>query len=246
METTVYNRKQILIIHHDVYQANNLKQNLGNYPYDVTTLYEGNEGLEFAEQNHPDVILASAHLKDVDGIDLCWMIRQAPEIAHTPYFLIAEYINHEEKINAFRTGVDGIFDNTTSIRELYTRIEAILKRSDYKAPSNSGVKASLHGKIPHFTVVEVLQLLNISQKSGTVVLMNESQKGEIGFWEGKIVWARQGELIGEEAVHAIACWKNGYFSFEKDLIHPIVNVHAATMQLILDCCKVLDEQGAEI
>lgn len=246
MSTTKHAKKLILIIHRDSYQADSLQKHLSDYSYEIEIQKTGNAGLESAKQHKPDVILASSYLKDMDGIDLCWMIRQTDELAAVPFFLLTDYINDEERINAYRSGVDAVLESTTSFRELYTRIEAILKRTERTSPtSESDSHISLLGKISHISVVELLQFLNISQKSGTVIFTHDSQKGEIGFWEGKIVWARQDKLIGEDAVQAITGWTMGTFQFEKDRIDPIVNVHTATMQLILDCCKTLDEQRAE-
>ena len=102
---------------------------------------------------------------------------------------------------------------------------------------------ALQGKIPHFSVVEILQMLHISKKSGTVKFANEHKKGKIGFVDGKLVWAELDQITGEDAVKEIACWKDGYFIFEKDLIDPIRNIHTSSMQLILDCCQILDEKN---
>ena len=85
-------------------------------------------------------------------------------------------------------------------------------------------------------------MLHISKKSGTLTIFSQNLKGSIGFWDGKIVWAKLGENEGEQAVKEIVFWEKGHFTFEKNLIHPVMNIEKSTMQLILDCCQELDEK----
>ena len=236
-------KKKILIIQNIDKKRGELELYLSNYPYNIYTTSNGNHGIELAKQNIPDIILASTQLVDIDCIDLCWMIRQTPELSRIPYILLAQHLSTEEKINSYRSGVDAILNNNITIREIHTRIEAILKRyHQFINSNNSIVDKSLQGKLSHFSVVEILQMLNISKKSGTLKVSLKNKNGEIGFWEGKLVWAKQHKLLGEKAVKEITSWSSGYFTFEKDLIHPIVNIHIPTMQVILNCCKILDEQ----
>ena len=58
-----------------------------------------------------------------------------------------------------------------------------------------------------------------------------------------MIWAELDKLTGEDAVKEIVFWNNGHFIFENDLIHPTMNIQTPTMQLILDCCQLLDEKN---
>ncbi len=240
---TLSYKKKILIVYYDNERLDYFKQNISQYPFDVITALDGSVAFELAQKEIPDIILASAQLAGIDGFDLCWMIRQTPELLSIPYLLITEKNNPEERINAYRSGVDAFLDSTTSIREIYTLIETMVKRVQ-RIQNNANVPdKSLQGKLIHFSVVEILQMLNISKKSGELTFVNQQKEGKIGFWDGKIVWAESDQLIGEDAVKEIVFWKKGYFLFEKDLINPIKNIKKSTMQLILDCCHLLDEKN---
>ena len=71
-----YYKKKILIIHSDKSQLENLKQLLSQYPFEIMTVSDGTTGFEILKDNKPDIVLASSQLTDIDGIELCWMIRQ--------------------------------------------------------------------------------------------------------------------------------------------------------------------------
>ena len=232
-------KKKILILHNDNVKLQDLEHNISQYPFDVITASNGTDGFELAKQEKPDIILASAQLTGIDGFDLCWMIRQTVELTAIPYLLMSDNNNPEERINAYRSGIDAFLDNTTSMREIYTLIETTIKRIERIKNTDN----SLQGKIPDFTVVEILQLLNISKKSGTLTFLNHNKKGEISFKDGKLVWAESDLFAGEHAVKEIVTWNFGYFIFKKDVVHPDVNIQTSSMQLILDCCQLLDEKN---
>ncbi len=237
-----HKQKMILTILENNQKYSKLKEKLRQYPFHLIETPNGYEGFDLAKKEAPDLILASTQLSDIDGFDLCWMIRQTPELMAVPYVLISETNNPEERINAYRSGVDAFLYSDVSVREIYTIVETTIRRIQQikKIPEN--IDKSLQGKIPQFTVVEILQMLHISKKSGTLTLFNQKLEGKIGFWDGKIIWAELDDYKGEQAVKEIVFWEKGIFTFENDLIHPVMNIESPTMQLILNCCQELDEK----
>lgn len=238
-----HHQKKILTILESNQKYSELKEQLRQYPFQIIETSTGYDGFDIAKNEAPDLILASTQLSDIDGFDLCWMVRQSPEISSTPYILVSETNNPEERINAYRSGVDAFLFSDVSIREIYTIVETTIRRIEQIQNMPENVDKSLQGKIPQFAVVEILQMLHISKKSGTLTIFSQNREGSVGFWDGKIVWAELGEQKGEKAVKEIVFWEKGYFTFEKDLIHPVMNIEKPTMQLILDCCQELDEKG---
>jgi len=237
------NKKKILIIHGDAENYDELKKLLTQYPFDVLNSTNGNSGIKLAKQEKPDLILATTQLPDIDAFDLCYLIRQSPDLCTIPFILIADNINPEERINAYRSGADAFLNRNVSLREMYTVIETSIKRTQQIKNTLNAPQYSIQGKISHFSVIEILQMLHISKKSGTLNFYSKELQGKIGIWEGKLTWAEMDSLTGEEAVKTMAFWNMGHFTFEKDLIHPVKNINASTMQLILDCCQLLDEKS---
>ena len=109
------------------------------------------------------------------------MIRQTEELNTIPFLLISDNNNPEERINAYRSGVDAFIDSNTSIREIYTLIETLIKRFPKISTPSQFSDYSLQGKLPHFTVVEILQMLNISKKSGTLTYFKHDKKERLDF-----------------------------------------------------------------
>lgn len=235
-------QKKILAILENNPKYSELKESLEQYPFQIIETANGYKGFDLAKKEMPDLILASTRIADIDGFDLCWMIRQTPGLTPVPYILISENNKPEERINAYRSGVDAFLYSDVSVREIYTIVETTIRRIQQIKTFPEKIDKSLQGKIPQFSVVEILQMLHISKKSGTLTVYSENLEGKIGFWDGKISWAKLDENEGEPAVEKIVFWDKGSFIFEKDLIHPIKNIEKSTMQLILDCCQQLDEK----
>jgi len=209
--------------------------------FDLITANDGKNGFEVAREAESDLILAATWLEKIDGIELCYMIRQNNRLAATPFILIADEDNPEVRINGFRSGVDEIVPLTISRRELITRIETLINRYAFLTKQTLKPNQSLAGKLQDFRPIEMMQLLNMSQKTGILKIFSLNQMGEIVFYEGKITWAHCTGADGEAAVMKMAAWEDGSFIVEKGLIPTEVNIQKPTMQLILDCCQRLDE-----
>ncbi len=234
-------KKLILLIMEKSDPLEKLKKILETNEFEVITANDGKTGFELTREAEPDLILSATQLKKLDGIDLCYMIRQSTRLSATPYILVADEINPEVRINGFRSGVDAIVTNSISSRELCTRIETLIKRYELLTSQTLKTNQSMIGKLNDFRLVEILQLLNLNQKTGMLKVYHQKWEGQIAFYEGQITWTRLNGTEGEKAIQKMVSWNEGSFIFEKDLIQTDTNITKPTMQLILDCCQFLDE-----
>lgn len=234
-------KKLILLIMEKSDPLEKLKKILETNEFEVITANDGKTGFELTREAEPDLILSAIQLEKLDGIDLCYMIRQSTRLSATPYILVADEINPEVRINGFRSGVDAIVTTSISGRELCTRIETLIKRYESLTSQTLKTNQSMIGKLNDFRLVEILQLLNLNQKTGMLKVCYQKQEGQIAFYEGQITWTRLNGTEGEKAVQKMVSWNEGSFIFEKDLIQTDTNITKPTMQLILDCCQFLDE-----
>lgn len=234
-------KKLILLIMKKNERFDQFKKILETNDFEVITANDGRTGFELTRDAEPDLILSTMQLDKIDGIELCYMIRQNTRLSVTPFILIADDSNPEIFINGFRSGVDAIVPITVSSRELCTRIETLIKR--YQTLTKQALKAnqSLIGKLEDFRLIETIQMLNMSQKTGLLKVHQQNLIGEIAFYEGKVIWAHLNGIAGEEAVKKMVFWNDGFFIFEKDLLQSETNIQKPTMQLILDCCQEVDE-----
>jgi PleD family two-component response regulator len=65
--------------------------------FEIITAIDGRSGFEFTRDAEPDLILSATQLDKVDGIELCYMIRQNDRLSATPFILIADDDNPDVK-----------------------------------------------------------------------------------------------------------------------------------------------------
>ncbi len=234
-------KKLILLIMEINEHFDQFKSILEANDFEIITAIDGKAGFELTREAEPDLILSATQLGKLDGIELCYMIRQNDQLSVTPFILIADDDNSEVRINGFRSGVDAIVPVTVSNRELCTRIETLIKRYELLTKQTLKANQSIIGKLEAFQLIETLQMLNMNHKTGMLKVHHQNFAGRVAFYEGRITWAHSNGADGEDAIKQMAFWEQGFFIFEKDLIQSETNIEKPTMQLILDCCQNLDE-----
>src|SRR4029434_7421974 len=73
---------------------------------------------------------------------------------------------------------------------------------------------AFQGSIAELHLPDIIQLVSVSGKTGVFHLTDGPLKGQIFLHDGKIVHAQIDEASGEEAVYALAIWRQGEFRFE--------------------------------
>ena len=94
---------------------------------EVKTAEDGRQALEIIEQATPDVILASVSMPDVNGYELCRLIKQSERFGHIPVMLLTGLHEHFDAAEARRIGADDVVTKPfKSIRELVDRVGSLL------------------------------------------------------------------------------------------------------------------------
>ena len=214
-----------------------LMENLEKNGFDIYSEEDGKKGLEIARKLRPDIIVTSYILNGFNGTDLCFMIKNNSRLAATPIILISNYMNSQERVKAFRCGVDTIVPSSIIQQELVARIDSLVLNNKLITQSSLRNVQPLQGQLNDFKLVEILQMLNMNQKSGTLVTYYE-------FSDGQIVFVVFENLAGEKAIQKLITMDQGSFTFDKEVVETKTNVNKPTMQLILDCCQMLDESAS--
>ncbi|MDW7680406.1 MAG: DUF4388 domain-containing protein [bacterium] len=238
-------KKLILVVISKAELSPQLEKSLQDDGFDVVLVDNGKEGYNVARQIKPDLIISSHQFGALDGIDFCYLIKNNISLSTTPFVLYSHYLNRDQRIEAYRNGVDAIVNTSIPYRELIARIENLISNFQSLARHRQTQTHSLVGKINDFSLIEILQLLNMNQKTGILTVYNDLIDGQIAFKKGEMTYALVENYSGEEAVIEMMGWQQGLFLFEKDAIETNKNIDKPSMQLILDCCQILDETKTE-
>lgn len=106
---------------------------------------------------------------------------------------------------------------------------------------------ALEGKIRGDSFQEVLQFLEIGQKSGCLLIENEGPFGIMYIDKGKIVYAvNHSTRKGQDAVRDILTLKTGYFKFAINKKPSFSNCNISITHLLIEHAKDIDERTKTI
>jgi len=115
----------------------------------------------------------------------------------------------------------------------------------FLATIEDDVRPGMRGDLATIPVVDLVQALNASRRSGTLVLSSGLKEGRLVFENGKLIGAELGTDHGEVAFFMLAAWNLGHFSFETklDTIVPSRRIKRETLNLLMEFACQLDESG---
>ncbi len=118
---------QILIIEDDPAVASSLKAGLEHESYQVTWHQLGSEGLRYAREHNPHLIILDVRLPDGSGFDFCRQMRQNG--IRQPIIMLTVQKDEMDKILGLEMGADDYVTKPYSLRELRSRVRAQLRRA---------------------------------------------------------------------------------------------------------------------
>ncbi len=123
---------RILVVEDDPNLLNALAYNLGQEGYAVTTAADGEQALETAHRENPDLIVLDLMLPKLSGLEVCRILRREMNV---PILMLTARVEETDKIIGLEIGADDYMTKPFSIRELLSRVRAILRRADMTRPT---------------------------------------------------------------------------------------------------------------
>ncbi len=120
-------RKKILIVDDEMQVCEILKAYLDKDGYEVIIATDGKTALEEANRAKPDLILLDLNLPEINGLDVCRMIRSRSSV---PIIMLTARDEETDKLIGLEIGADDYITKPFSPREVIARIRAVLRRQD--------------------------------------------------------------------------------------------------------------------
>ena len=95
-----------------------LRQGLEMLGYSVVEACNGQEAVDVADREHPDLILMDLDLPILDGIAATQCIRQKPELESVPIVAVTAYPMSYSHVKAFSKGCDEYMRKPIDMMEL--------------------------------------------------------------------------------------------------------------------------------
>jgi len=234
--------KKILIVDDNPNVLKLLHISLVKDGYQVIQAENGEEALKLANKHHPDLIISDIMMPQMDGIELCWMIRENSEIPLVPFIFLTSFDDSEMEVRGFRAGADEYMNKPVDRKELLERVEELLMRTNklHSISNSTDVQKGFSGDLKDLSIVELVQMLNLNKKSG-VLYIKAKEKGAIYLKDGHLYAAVNDDKNGEEAFYNLVTFEEGTFNFELKEVDIDQNIKNSTMNVIMEACRIMDE-----
>jgi two-component system phosphate regulon response regulator PhoB len=118
---------KILVVDDEPDAIELIKFNLKGAGYDVLTAVDGDEALKKARALLPDLIVLDLMLPEVDGLEVCKILRRDQRISATPILMLTAKAAEIDRVLGLELGADDYVTKPFSPRELVLRIKKLLR-----------------------------------------------------------------------------------------------------------------------
>ncbi len=120
--------EKILIIDDDLDTLRLVGLMLQRQGYQISAATNGQQGLEKAFEEDPDLILLDVMMPDMDGYEVTRRLRQNPSTLQTPILMFTAKTQLDDKVIGFEVGANDYLTKPTHPSELQARVKTLLAR----------------------------------------------------------------------------------------------------------------------
>ena len=117
---------ELLLIEDDPAVGQSLRTGLEWEGFAVTWMKRGQEGVDYARDHHPHLVILDVQLPDGSGFDFCRQMRQSS--LRQPIIVLTVRREEVDKVVGLTMGADDYVTKPFGLRELIARIRAQLRR----------------------------------------------------------------------------------------------------------------------
>lgn len=128
-------KMKILVVDDELDICAILKFNLEKAGFEVSTAQSAEDALE-KDINSYDLLLLDVMMEGMSGFDLAKMLKQKPQTKDIPIIFITAKDTADDAVNGLDLGADDYISKPFSIKEVISRVKAVLRRT--RSDSTSG------------------------------------------------------------------------------------------------------------
>jgi len=137
--------EKILIVDDDLDTLRLVGLMLQRQGYQISAATNGQQGLDKAFEEDPDLILLDVMMPDMDGYEVTRRLRQNPSTMETPILMFTAKTQLDDKVIGFEVGANDYLTKPTHPTELQARVKSLLARVSDKRGTTATVRDEGHG-----------------------------------------------------------------------------------------------------
>ncbi len=139
--------EKILIIDDDLDTLRLVGLMLQRQGYQISAATNGQQGLDKAFDEDPDLILLDVMMPDMDGYEVTRRLRKNPSTMETPILMFTAKTQLDDKVIGFEVGANDYLTKPTHPSELQARVKTLLSRAGEKKEAVGSSKDENQGYV---------------------------------------------------------------------------------------------------
>lgn len=126
-------KARLLIVEDDSDISNMLQIYFSGQNYEVDVAPRGSVALEKTRSNLPHLIVLDIMLPDIDGFEVCRILRTNIRTSHVPIIFLTQKDERSDKLAGLELGADDYITKPFDIEELKLRVQRAIQRSEQQS-----------------------------------------------------------------------------------------------------------------
>ena len=215
---------------------------------DVEVANDGGDALLKVIDDPPDAILCDYKMPGLDGRQLFEKLRGREKTRHIPFLFMAGRADIEERLRPLVDGVEDFIIKPFLLKDLIRITKKVVDRLHLeklqKSASRPGV---IQGHLEEMSMTDLLQSLEMGQKSCRLVVRKGTERGELYFSSGQCRDAKIDNVDGDDAVYKVILWTEGEFEIDFNAANASTRTTTTktTTGLLMEAMRLMDEASRD-
>ena len=127
-------KEKILIVEDNPRNMRLMEMALRAKNYTLLKATDGEEALDIARREQPDLIIMDIHLPKLSGLEVTTKLRATPAFSHTPIIAVTAYAMKGDRERVIESGCDAYLSKPINTRELPGMIAEMLSKQQRVNP----------------------------------------------------------------------------------------------------------------
>jgi CheY-like chemotaxis protein len=231
----------ILVVDDDVTVLQKVEKVLKKSGYEVEVATDGALAINRALSSLPDIVVSAVEMPLLDGFKLCQLLRTNPISRDIPFVFLTSKETVPQRLGKHLRPFDEFLLKPFKESDLVSRIKGLLDRLEKVEEAGGEEQKALLGTLTEITLMDLLQIMRLNRRSGSLDLEQDGRLGTVYLREGEVISAKMGKYKGEKAFYRFLTWNKGKFEFHPQTIDVEVLIERPGENLILEGLRQTDE-----
>lgn len=213
---------------------------------EVISASDGADALMKCIDDPPDMIISDYKMPGLDGRQLYEKLRGREATRGIPFIFVASRNDIDEKLRPMVEGVEDFIAKPFFLKDVVRRAKKVVDRLHLeKLSKHSARPGTIQGRLEEMSIMDLLQSLEMGQKSCKLTVRHDSEVCEMFFAQGQCKHAQLGATQGDDAVYEAARWNAGEFEIDFNGSSEKTTTTRSTTGLLMEAFRLMDEAARE-